>query len=555
MRKTCHLLLAAFSLASVQFLIALPTQGQELNSANSDTAVHQKYGQNQTIELIAGTSRVIKFDFDVPSVIVGSPDVVDAQPVASNQIMISGRRIGASGISVSDPDNNQHTINVLVSGDARQLQMTLDKLFPRSSIRAMALSTNVILTGHAQTAAEIKTAVEVANDYFPVGVVNNISLGGPNKIALECKVIEVSRTKLRDMGFDWAVLTSSFTVQNSVGGLLDAGTGAGNFFVQVVDGANTFSLFLNLLRQNNLAKILTEPTLVTTPGRPASLLNGGLVPIPINTGLGVQSVEFREFGTKLDVLPILEGDGRIRIEVRAEVTDVAIDLSVNGTPGFRSRHVDTGVSLREGQTLALAGLIQNRTDSTSRGIPGLKDMPWVGSLFRRVEDTFNEVELIILVTPRFVSGVDPSMVPEGPGTNTVPPCDTDFYLRGYQEVPRTGHSFELGPIRRNGAYPGTSTYQGNPAIQQTPTAGNQDQLNPIPNSNGAQWNGQQRNDLDQTRGIRSQIPSTASSANSFRPVQTNQKTLNQFSPQNRTAKLPSRTTFTKPLPKFHLSDN
>ena len=247
-------------------------------------------------------------------------------------------------------------------------------------------------------------------------------------------------------------------------------------------------MFLNLLRQNNLAKILTEPTLVTTPGRPASLLNGGLIPIPINTGLGVQSIEFREFGTKLDVLPILEGDGRIRVEVRAEVTEVAADLTQNGTPGFRSRHVDTGVSLLEGQTLALAGLIQNRTSSTSRGIPGLKDMPWVGSLFRRVDDTFNEVELIILVTPRFISEVDPSMVPAGPGTNTVPPCDTDFYLRGYQEVPRTGHGFELGPIRRNGSYPGTSTYQGNPAIQATPIDQNQNQLNPIANPN---LNGQQ----------------------------------------------------------------
>lgn len=553
MRKTCHLLLAAFSLATVQLFIAPPTQGQELNSANTGTSVHQKYGQNQTIELIVGTSRVIKFDFDVPSVIVGSPDVVDAQPVASNQIMISGRRIGASGISVSDPDNNQHTINVLVSGDARQLQMTLDKLFPRSSIRAMALSTNCILTGHAQTAAEIRTAVEVANDYFPVGVVNNISLGGPNKIALECKVIEVSRTKLRDMGFDWSVATSGFSVQNSASALLDGGTGAGNFFFQIIDGADTFPMFLNLLRQNNLAKILTEPTLVTTPGRAASLLNGGLVPIPINSGLGVQSVEFREFGTKLDVLPMLEGDGRIRIEVRAEVTDVAFDLSVNGTPGFRSRHVDTGVPLREGQTLALAGLIQNRTDSTSRGIPGLKDMPWVGSLFRRVEDTFNEVELIILVTPRFVSEVDPSMIPDGPGTNTVQPCDTDFFFRGYQEVPRTGHGFELGPVRRNGGYSTAPTFQGNSAIQMAPAM--QNQIAPIPNSNGVQLNDQQLNNLDQARRFNNQFPTSTANANSFRPVQTNQRTINNFSPANRTASVPSQTPYTKPLPKFHLSDN
>lgn len=542
--RTCQFFLAALSLLAAQAFLAGQAHGQ---IQQDRTPIHENFGKNQRIRLIAGTSRVIKFDFDVPSVVVGSPEVVDVRAVSANQIMITGRRPGVSGLSVSDPQNNQHTIDILVVGDSRQLQLTLNELFPNSTIRAMPLNTNVVLVGHVSKTSEIAQAVEVAQDFFPNGVKNLLTVGGPKKIALECKVVEVSRTKLRDMGIDWSLATSGFSLQNSASSLLNATTGSGNFFFQIVDGTDQFPVFLNLLRQNNLAKILTQPTVVTTPGRAASLLNGGLIPIPINSGLGVQSVEFREFGTKLDVLPMLEGDGRIRVEVRAEVTDVATDLAVNGTPGFRSRNVNTGVPLKEGQTLALAGLIQSRTDSVTRGIPGLKDMPWVGSLFRRVEDTYNEVELIILITPRFVHEVDPSLVPPGPGTQTVAPCDTDFYWRGYQEVPKTENTYELG---------GRDQFMGG-ASYSSPSQGSLGSLQNrlLQSGAGGNSNGSSRAlpqvDSGATSGVyRSQGQNVQ---NGFRALPTNQATFGQ-NPNARSARQFQRQPYNEPMPTFHLSD-
>jgi pilus assembly protein CpaC len=541
--RTCHCLLAALSFVVLPLLVAdlLPAQ-----TPAQMTPVSQQLGQNQRIQLITGTSRVIKFDFDVPGIVVGSPEIVDVQPISSNQIMVTGRRHGVTGISISDAQNNQHTLDIIVVGDCRQLQLALNELFPNSNIRAMPLNTNVVLTGHVGKETQIAQIESVATDFFPNGVRNFVTVGGPKKIALECRVVEVSRTKLRDMGIDWSLATSGFTVQNSASALLNAGTGSGNFFFQIVDGTDQFPLFLNLLRQNNLAKILTQPTVVTTPGRPASLLNGGLIPIPINSGLGVQSVEFREFGTKLDVLPMLEGDGRIRVEVRAEVTDVAPDLAVNGTPGFRSRNVDTGVPLREGQTLALAGLIQSRTDSVSRGIPGLKDMPWIGSLFRRVEDTYNEVELIILVTPRFIAEVDPSEVPAGPGTQTVLPRDRDFFWRGYQEVPRVGTADELGieqPVLDFDSLKTDSTDK----IEQTTRAG------------GQKGDGQRGLPMLAKIPVIAKVNRSLSPAHtnqpldsgSFQPLPERQSTLDPYT-VNRT---PVRSVPNELISRFHLSDN
>ena len=132
--RICHLLLAALSFVAAQTMVAVPTSLGQIQQRSNP--VHTNFGKNERIKLIVGTSRVIKFDFDVPGVVIGSPEVVDAQPISSNQIMITGRRPGVSGLSVSDSQNNQHTIDILVVGDSRQLQLTLNELFPNSTIKA-----------------------------------------------------------------------------------------------------------------------------------------------------------------------------------------------------------------------------------------------------------------------------------------------------------------------------------------------------------------------------------------------------------------------------------
>jgi pilus assembly protein CpaC len=136
--------------------------------------------------------------------------------------------------------------------------------------------------------------------------------------------------------------------------------------------------------------------------------------------------------------------------------------SVTGTPGISTRRVDTAVEMKAGQTLAIAGLVQSREDAVTRGVPWLADLPWVGAGFRRVENTRNEVELLIFVTPEFCEAMDPSEVPPcGPGQLTTSPSDIELYGRGYIEVPRTGANGNCGP---NGLLlgPGGSGYEALP---------------------------------------------------------------------------------------------
>jgi pilus assembly protein CpaC len=228
------------------------------------------------------------------------------------------------------------------------------------------------------------------------------------------------------------------------GGTTGALINAGNetFKVGIIDSGNSFFGLVRALRENKLAKVLADPTVVAIDGRPASFNSGGEFPILVPAGLGQVGIEFREFGTRVDFVAKVRGDGRIWLEVRPMVSEIdpGRSLNIQGTsvPGLRSRFVDTSVELRAGQTLALAGLLQVRTEAESVGIVGLADIPYLGALFRSNREVQNEVELLILVTPNFAAPMDPHEVPAGgPGYNSDSPLDKELYLHGHIEVPAT----------------------------------------------------------------------------------------------------------------------
>ena len=448
---------------------------------NTESIHYKVTSATERITLVASSSQVLTMEYDVPYVVVGNQEVIKANPISQNQILVTAVKPGISALSMTDPDNNPHTIEIHVIGDVRALQATLDDLYPESDIHARALGQGggVVLTGFVSKAADVPQIMEVTRDYFP-NAINGLNVASAQKVMLKVKVVEVSRTKLRKLGIDWAALTNDFNLISNAAGLINtSGTGGiATMRAAVTSGNTDFNLLIDTLEQNNLAKILAEPNVTAVSGRPAGFHSGGVVPVPVNSGLGVQSVSFQPFGTKLDFVPIVLGNGRIRLEVRSEVSDVAGDLRdpVTGAPGFRVRSVDTGVEMKVGHTLALAGLLQNRVDSQERGLPIMKDMPVIGAAFRRVEDTFNEVELVILITPYFVNEVEDHMIPTLPGRATVVPDDNEFYLKGYREVPRCNNEYDLGPI---GSF-GPQATQANAQYQQAPQYQQQQQFDQQP---------------------------------------------------------------------------
>lgn len=401
----------------------------------------------ESLNIIAGSARRLKFAYQVPELMVENPEVIQASPVSSNEVLITGLKPGVSSITISDPDKNLQTIAIEVLVDTRKLTLAFKEYFPDSSIKVHPLNSGVILAGHVARADQVANIMAVARDFFPTNVVNQLQVNGNQNIAIKVDVYEVSRTKLRQLGVDWAFLGENVNVVSSVSDIIQAissnngntefQTQNENFSFGVLNDNTQFQSFIQALERNNVAKLLDQPILVAQNGRPAEFLSGGEIPIQTAAGLGATTVEFRPFGTKLDMVPIVHGNGELTLEVRAEVSEVAPELSNNGVVGFRVRRVNTGVKMRAGHTLALAGDYREDSNAQSQGLPGLKHSPFFGPLFRSVSHEVNETELVFLITPRYVSDVEASQLPaDRIGQTSTHPSDHELYVDGYVEVPK-----------------------------------------------------------------------------------------------------------------------
>jgi len=454
-----HVLVLSLTVALLTSPLSRPTpvDAQEPQPAS---IVYEVKSNNQKLEMTVQTSRILRLEQKIPQAQVNNPEILELTPLSPNEVQISARSAGVTQVNLWDENRQLYTINVVVYEDVQALAMLLKNNFPGAQLKVIPVASSVMISGYVDNAKDVKKIHEIAEEFFPK-VIDNMTVAGVQQVALHVKVMEVSRTKLRTLGFDWAQLSGANRVVSSVSGLIAAGaagavgfTGDETFAFGVISGNDSFFGVLEAMRQDNLAKILAEPTLIAESGELAHFASGGEFPILVPESLGTVSIEYKSFGTEVDFVPIVLGDGRIHLEVRPRVSEIDPTRSVNvGTiniPGLRVREVKTAVELRAGQTLVLAGLVQSRVESENRGIPWISEVPYFGAAFRRVHEEINEIELLIMVTPELIDPLDPQDVPQcGPGLNTTSPSDWDLYLRGHLEVPkcRPAPNMPNGPMQ------------------------------------------------------------------------------------------------------------
>lgn len=440
-----------FAVALVASILSLSAWSAESLAADELLIPHGRLSitkEQQSLQMVVTTSQYLTFPQPIPLATVQNDAAIQVQATGKNEVLVSAIATGMSQIDLKGEDGTVYNVQVVVTGDARELQAILSQEFPTATLHVRPIQQAVIISGQVTSDDHVAQAVTIAEQYYP-NVINRIEVLGVHTIMLQTQVMEVSRTKLRECGIDWSLGFGNDFVSSSVSGLGGTGSvpnlasaGGETLKFGIVDSGNQFFGLLRLLRRNNLAKVMADPTVVAIDGRPASFNSGGEFPIIVPAGLGQVAIEFREFGTRLDFVAKVRGDSRIWLEVRPTISEIDPGRSVliNGTsvPGIRSRFVDTAVEMKAGQTLALAGLLQIRTESQSVGIPGLADIPYLGAVFRSNLEVQNEVELLILVTPNFASPMDCNEVPVGrPGFNSASPLDQELYLKGYIEVPAT----------------------------------------------------------------------------------------------------------------------
>jgi len=442
-------------------------------AAAGHPVIHKVQGTNERLEMVVNTSRILALDSKVPRVLAANPDIVQLTPLSATQVQVLAKKAGVTQVNLWDDKEQIHTIDVIVYGDTRELSMLLQSQFPTTALKVVPTANSVIISGHVDDVNQISRIVAIAKEFYP-NVINNITVAGVQQVLLKVKVMEVSRSKMRKLGIDmrYSGTNKNNFAQTGVSRMLDFAKETGQGFIPnpvvapasdaiqvsfgVLSPESPFFGFLNALRKEQLASVLAEPNLVAYSGRPARFNSGGEFPITVPQSLGTVSIQFKPYGTQVEFVPIVLGDGAIRLEVYPRVSEIdeARSVNVNGTnvPALKVREANTGVEMRAGQTLAIAGLVQMRRAYAARKIPWLGELPYIGALFRNMDGQDEEVELLLLVTPELVAPLDPCQVsPGGPGLSTSSPSDKQFYLKGHIEVPRCDVDDACAPSRSPGS--------------------------------------------------------------------------------------------------------
>ncbi|QDT97643.1 type II and III secretion system protein family protein [Gimesia aquarii] len=437
------------------------SQKEQAAAPGASEPIVQVTAPKMKLEITEKFSKILKFPGKIKRVDGFDPTVLGVTALTPNEIRVQAIIPGVTTLVITDENKKVFSVETFVSGDARHLQAYLRELFPSSSVTAIKVQDSVVLRGWVTEPEAITEMVEIAEQFFPNGVLNQMKLAGVQQVLLKVKIMEVQRSKIRQLGVNWLFLNQSSYVYSTPGSLVPitgitvpfggppaltasqnllSGTSLG---FGLVDSSSIFQAFIEALKQEALLKILAEPELVTTSGRPANLLSGGEFPILVPQSLGTVTIEWREFGVRMEAVPIVLGNGRLRLEVQPEVSerDFSNAVQVAGTtvPGLTVRRANTAVEMNFGETMVIAGLISSRKTAETSKTPFLGELPVIGAAFRRVKYNEGETELVIMVTPELVSPLKSGQTPPGgPGLFTATPTDRELYLDGVLEVPNYG---------------------------------------------------------------------------------------------------------------------
>jgi pilus assembly protein CpaC len=393
-------------------------------------AVSSSVTPTGVIELALGNSHVVSHPVVIRRVSIADPTVADAVPVSAQEIVVNGKESGTTTLLLWDNSGGRRMYQVHVSPDVAALEADLAMLFPDDSISVVSAGASVILAGTASDAMVSERAQSVAEGFLgeEIKIVNQISVPDPGQVLLQVRFAEVSRTAIEKAGINILRIGDDYSGGVSTGrppapsgnlGLTPDGASdvaqtfsdALNIFL--IDHENGVGAFIQALKSNGLFRSLAEPNLLAVHGQEASFLAGGEFPYPVVQGganVGAVTIQFREYGIRLNFTPTIQPSGNVRLRVAPEVStlDFANGLTLQGfnIPQILSRKAETEIELRDGQTFAIAGLIDNSILEDIDKIPVLGDIPILGSLFRSKEMRQNRSELLVLVTPRMVRPLD-----------------------------------------------------------------------------------------------------------------------------------------------------
>ena len=411
--------------------VAIFAQEQSTNASFSDSK------EVIPVNVLVGQSRLITFATPLERFSVSNPDIAEAVLVGANQVVVNGKAFGQINFIAWEKGTGRFVVfDVYVRTNLSLIDSQVHALFPKDDIRLSQANGSVVMSGSVsdpRIANQVDAVVQAAG-FKTVNLLES-PVKDTTQVQLQVRVAEVNRTKMRDLGSSYQYQGSPGTgVFATGGGPANAGDVANGLLSSTFSGLNLLVLggnaatMIRALQTQGALRALAEPNLIAMNGQEASFLAGGEFPIPIIQGGGSSNsnsvtIQFKEYGVRLNFKPTIIDEDHIRLELEPEVStlDFANGVRFQGfvVPALRTRRAKTGVELRDGQSFALAGLLDNNETQSLSKVPGLGDIPILGNLFRSKQFQKNESELMFIVTAQVVKPVNRDDLPRIPAVENM----------------------------------------------------------------------------------------------------------------------------------------
>ena len=394
------------------------------------------------------------------NLVVGDVKIADVVPLSDRSFYIQGRSNGITNISIyDDGDRLLGVVDTRVSMDFANVHSAIRAAVPSATVKVTNFNDRIHLSGTVKSAPDAVKVMDVAQQFSSEPVINALAVTDAQQVALEVRVLEARRSAGRDLGVNFRVSggTSLGVIGSRVrlnadpdtgqpksylddnAGRNSQGTPFGSLVAQVLERAGVrVDMIINALEKKGLARRLAQPNLTTMSGEKASFHAGGEVPIQAAVvganGSSSTQTEYRPYGVRLEFLPTVLDSGLINLRVMTEVSEIDPAVVVNGNPGFTSRKAQTVIELRDGQSFAMAGLLQTVNAKTIEQLPWIGQVPILGALFRSTSFQKQETDLVVVVTPRLVQPASPGEQLYSPLDQTRSPDDVELFALGLLEV-------------------------------------------------------------------------------------------------------------------------
>ncbi|CUH87609.1 Pullulanase secretion envelope PulD [Phaeobacter sp. CECT 5382] len=426
-----------------------------------------KKGTSVTLDVPMNRAVVVESDDPFAELSIANPSIADISSLSDRTIYVLGKSPGLTTLTLLDASGRLITnVNVRVAADVSEFKERLRQILPGEKIEVRTANDGIVLSGTVSSSSRLQRALDLAERYAPDRVSNLLSVGGVQQVMLKVRFAEMQRSVSKALKSSVALGNAGGDVAGETGTWLLGNNGLGNP-VEVSDGTTNALAFqfgvgslqvgilLEALEKKGVVRTLAEPNLSALSGQEAKFLAGGEYPIPVSQDGGVTTIEFKPFGIELNFIPRVVDKNLINLELKAAVS--AIDPTNSITTGglsvnaFSRRETSTTVELGDGESFAIAGLVQDEFLDNSSQLPWIGDVPILGALFRSADYQREQTELVIIVSAHLVSPTRGEALTL-PTDRLKPPSEADLFLFGRTERGQKGPASEVANQDFNGSY-------------------------------------------------------------------------------------------------------